>query len=153
MKETLLAVILCLVLLAMPLSALAEGDTIYILTPTEDHGWTGSVATFAKTSAEEINAAGTWKAEVSTAPDAASQITQLEDIVANHAKDAAGVVILPGVTIGKNSVIGAGSIVTRDIPENVVAVGNPCRVMRPIGEKDRETFFRDEKIDWEEING
>ncbi len=95
MKKTLLAVILCLVLLAMPLSALAEGDTIYILTPTEDHGWTGSVATFAKTSAEEINAAGTWKAEVSTAPDAASQITQLEDIVANHAKDAAGVVILP----------------------------------------------------------
>ena len=65
----------------------------------------------------------------------------------------AGVIVLPGVTIGKNSVIGAGSVVTRDIPENVVAVGNPCRVMRPIGEKDREIFFRDEKIDWEEING
>lgn len=65
----------------------------------------------------------------------------------------AGVIVLPGVTIGKNSVIGAGSIVTKDIPENVVAVGNPCRVMRPIGEKDRETFFRDEKIDWEELNG
>jgi len=65
----------------------------------------------------------------------------------------AGVIVLPGVTIGKNSVIGAGSIVTRDIPENVVAVGNPCRVLRSIGEKDRETFFRDEKIDWEELNG
>ena len=65
----------------------------------------------------------------------------------------AGVVVLPGVTIGKNSVIGAGSIVTRDIPENVVAVGNPCRVMRPISEKDRETFFRNERIDWEELNG
>ena len=65
----------------------------------------------------------------------------------------AGVIVLPGVTIGKNSVIRAGSVVTRDIPENVVAVGNPCRVMRPIGEKDRELFFRDEKIDWEEING
>ena len=65
----------------------------------------------------------------------------------------AGVTVLPGVTIGKNSVIGAGSIVTRDIPENVVAVGNPCRVLRPIGEKDRETFFRNEKIDWGEING
>lgn len=65
----------------------------------------------------------------------------------------AGVIVLPGVTIGKNSVIGAGSVVTRDIPENVVAVGNPCRVMRPIGDRDRETFFRDEKINWEEING
>ena len=65
----------------------------------------------------------------------------------------AGVIVLPGVTIGKNSVIGAGSVVTRDIPENVVAVGNPCRVMRPIGEKDRETFFRNEKIDWEELYG
>ena len=65
----------------------------------------------------------------------------------------AGVIVLPGVTIGKGSVIGAGSVVTRDIPDNVVAVGNPCRVMRPIGDRDRETFFRDERIDWEEING
>ena len=65
----------------------------------------------------------------------------------------AGVIVLPGVTIGKNSVIGAGSVVTNNIPENVVAVGNPCRVMRPIGEKDRETFFKNEKIDWEELNG
>lgn len=65
----------------------------------------------------------------------------------------AGVIVLPGVTIGRNSVIGAGSVVTKDIPENVVAVGNPCRVMRPIGEKDRETFFRNEKIDWEELYG
>ncbi|MDJ0728565.1 MAG: sugar O-acetyltransferase [Crocosphaera sp.] len=41
-------------------------------------------------------------------------------------------IILPGVTIGNNTVIGAGSIVTKNIPENVVAVGNPCRVIRPI---------------------
>lgn len=41
-----------------------------------------------------------------------------------------GVIVLPGVTIGKNSVIGAGSIVTRSIPENSIAVGNPCRVIR-----------------------
>jgi acetyltransferase-like isoleucine patch superfamily enzyme len=41
-----------------------------------------------------------------------------------------GVIILPGVTIGKNSVIGAGSIVTESVPENCVAVGNPCRVIR-----------------------
>ena len=63
----------------------------------------------------------------------------------------AGVMILPGVHIGKNTVIGAGSVVTRDIPENVVAVGNPCRVMRPVSERDREYFFRDERIDWENL--
>lgn len=63
----------------------------------------------------------------------------------------AGAMILPGVTIGRHSVIGAGSVVTKDIPENSVAVGNPCRVIREIGEKDRETFFREERIDWEEI--
>ena len=61
----------------------------------------------------------------------------------------ANVVILPGVTIGENSVIGAGSVVTKDIPANVVAVGSPCRVLRPIGEKDRKTFFRDEEFDEE----
>lgn len=49
----------------------------------------------------------------------------------------AGVSILPGVTIGKNSVIGAGSVVTKDIPENVVAAGSPCRVLREISEQDR----------------
>ena len=43
-----------------------------------------------------------------------------------------GAIILPGVTIGKNSVIGAGSIVTRSIPDNCVAVGNPCRVIKQI---------------------
>ena len=55
--------------------------------------------------------------------------------------------ILPGVTIGDNSVIGAGSIVTKDIPANVVAVGNPCRVSRDWG-RDREYYFRDLKIDF-----
>ena len=58
----------------------------------------------------------------------------------------AGVVIVPGVTIGDNSVIGAGSVVTKDIPANVVAVGNPCRVMREIGEHDREYYFKDKRI-------
>ena len=57
-------------------------------------------------------------------------------------------VVLPGVTIGENSVIGAGSIVTRDIPANVVAVGNPCRVIREITERDREYYFRDMKVDF-----
>ncbi len=63
----------------------------------------------------------------------------------------AGVVIVPGVHIGKNSVIGAGSVVTRDIPDNVVAVGNPCRVLRAVGEHDNEFFYKNEKIDWENL--
>lgn len=61
----------------------------------------------------------------------------------------AGSIILPGVTIGKNSVIGAGSVVTKDIPANVVAVGNPCRVLRPIGQRDREFYYKDRQIDIE----
>ena len=57
-----------------------------------------------------------------------------------------GVVVLPGVTIGDNTVIGAGSIVTKDIPANVVAVGNPCHVLREINDHDREFYFKDRKI-------
>lgn len=63
----------------------------------------------------------------------------------------AGVVVMPGVTIGDNTVIGAGSIVTKDIPSGVVAVGNPCRVMREVGEHDKKYFFRNEEIDWENL--
>ena len=59
----------------------------------------------------------------------------------------AGVIVMPGVTIGDNTVIGAGSIVTKDIPANVVAVGNPCRILRPVGQHDREYYWRDKKID------
>ena len=58
----------------------------------------------------------------------------------------AGVVVLPGVTIGDNTVIGAGSVVTKDIPANVIAVGNPCKVLRPIGEHDRQYYFKDREI-------
>lgn len=50
------------------------------------------------------------------------------------------VVINPGVTIGKNSIIGSGSVVTKSIPENVVAVGNPCNVLRAITENDKSGF-------------
>lgn len=63
----------------------------------------------------------------------------------------AGVIVLPGITIGDNTVVGAGSVVTKDLPPNVVAVGNPCRVLRPINEQDREYFFKDKKIDWNKI--
>ena len=65
----------------------------------------------------------------------------------------AGSIVLPGVRIGKNSVIGAGSVVTRDIPENVLALGTPCRVLREIDERDNEVYSRwDDKIDWENLN-
>ena len=59
----------------------------------------------------------------------------------------AGVIVMPGVIIGNNTVIGAGSIVTNDIPSNVVAYGNPCRVIRPIGERDEIYYHKDKKID------
>ena len=61
------------------------------------------------------------------------------------------VIILPGVTIGENSVIGAGSVVTHDIPSNVVAVGNPCHVLRKIDEHDDIYYYKNDKIDWENI--
>ena len=59
----------------------------------------------------------------------------------------AGSVVLPGVTIGDNTVIGAGSVVTKDIPPGVVAVGNPCRVLREIGDRDREYYYKNRKVD------
>ena len=61
----------------------------------------------------------------------------------------AGAIVLPGVTIGDHSVIGAGSVVTKDIPPNVVAVGNPCRVLREINDRDKEYYYKDLKIDIE----
>ena len=63
----------------------------------------------------------------------------------------AGVIVLPGVKIGDGSVIGAGSVVTKDVPENVIAVGNPCRVLREISDKDREYYFKDKKINYNDI--
>ena len=63
----------------------------------------------------------------------------------------AGAVIVPGVTIGDNVVIGAGSVVTKDIPSGVVAVGNPCKVLREINEHDKEFYFKDCKIDYNDL--
>ena len=57
------------------------------------------------------------------------------------------VVILGGVTIGENTIIGAGSVVTHDIPANVIAVGNPCRVLREVTEKDRLFYDHGRPID------
>ena len=67
--------------------------------------------------------------------------------VGNSVWFGANVTVLPGVTIGDNVIIGAGSVVTRDIPSGVVAFGNPCRVVREIGDRDREFYFRDRRVD------
>lgn len=58
----------------------------------------------------------------------------------------AGAIILPGVSVGDESVIGAGSVVTKDVPPGVVAFGNPCRVQRSIDEHDREFYNTDRRI-------
>ena len=58
-------------------------------------------------------------------------------IIGDHCWLGGNVTVLPGVTIGSNTIIGAGSVVTRDIPDHVVAAGNPCRILRPITEADR----------------
>lgn len=63
----------------------------------------------------------------------------------------AGAIILPGITIGDNTVVGAGSIVTKDLPSGVVAVGNPCKILRKINDRDKEIYFHQEKIDWENL--
>lgn len=63
----------------------------------------------------------------------------------------AGVIVVPGVTIGDNVVIGASSVVTKDIPSNSVAMGTPCRVVRQINDHDKEYYFKDKKIDWSEM--
>lgn len=63
----------------------------------------------------------------------------------------AGAILLPGVTVGDNSVVGAGSVVTKDLPADVVAVGNPCRVLREIDGRDREYYFKNRKIDYDSL--
>ncbi|WP_332449983.1 DapH/DapD/GlmU-related protein [Methanoculleus sp.] len=63
----------------------------------------------------------------------------------------ADTVINPGVTIGDNVVIGSGSVVTRDIPDDVIAVGNPCRVLRPITVEDKE-YWEEKRREYMENN-
>ena len=63
-------------------------------------------------------------------------------------------VICPGVTIGNNCVIGAGSVVTKDIPDWSVAAGNPCRVIRKITDEDKRYYYKNIPFDdeaWEDI--
>lgn len=63
----------------------------------------------------------------------------------------AGALIMPGITIGDNVVIGAGSVVTKDLPSNVVAVGNPCRILREVNDHDKEYYFKNRRIDYDAL--
>ena len=97
MKKT----VVCMLIAAMTMGSMvtpvfADGDAthIYVLTAPEDHGWTGSVATFAKEKIEEVNDAGTYSAELITSADAAEQIVNIEDIIA-AGEDNIAVVIQP----------------------------------------------------------
>ena len=67
--------------------------------------------------------------------------------IGNNVWLGAGVIVLPGVTVGDNTVVGAGAVVTKDLPANVVAVGNPARVLREIGEQDKLYYHKDRKVD------
>ncbi len=84
-------------------------------------------------------------------PDMREYMYSLPVTIGDNCWIAAGVTICPGVTIGENSVIGAGSVVIDDIPANSVAVGNPCRVLREIGEKDKMYYYKDRKITAEDL--
>lgn len=72
--------------------------------------------------------------------------------IENNCWIGANVTICPGVTIGENTVIGAGSVVTKDIPANSIAVGNPCRMMRTINEHDRKYYYKDKEITKEDLD-
>ena len=85
-------------------------------------------------------------------PNIVRQSTRLGRVViGNNVFIGTRAIVLCGVTIGNNVVIGAGSVVTKDIPSNVVAVGNPCKVLREIGEHDKEFYFKDRRINYEEL--
>ncbi|MDO4748381.1 MAG: sugar O-acetyltransferase [Eubacteriales bacterium] len=70
--------------------------------------------------------------------------------IGNNVWIGANVVLNPGVKIGDNCVIGSGSVVTKDIPSDTVAVGNPCKVLREITDDDREYYYKDRKFDIED---
>lgn len=71
--------------------------------------------------------------------------------IGNNVWLGAGVIVVPGVSIGDNTVVGAGSIVTKDLPADCVAFGNPCRVHRKISERDMIFYSKDRKIDIENL--
>ena len=71
--------------------------------------------------------------------------------IGDHVWIGGNVVIVPGVTIGENAVIGAGSVVTKDIPANAIVAGNPCKVIRYITEEDRKYYYKDREFDPEAL--
>ncbi len=68
-------------------------------------------------------------------------------VIGNNVWIGAGVVVNPGVRIGNNVVVGSGSVVTKDIPDNVIAVGNPCRVLRQVTDEDKQYYFKNRRFD------
>lgn len=76
----------------------------------------------------------------------------VEVVIGDNVWIGGNTVVVPGVHIGSNTVIGAGSVVTRDIPEWSIAVGNPCRVIRKITEEDKQFYYKDRKFDEEAWN-
>lgn len=60
------------------------------------------------------------------------------------------VVVNPGVNIGNNVIVGSGSVVTKDIPDNMIAVGNPCKVIREITDEDRKYYYKNNVFDVED---
>lgn len=71
----------------------------------------------------------------------------IEIRIGNNVWIGANVVVNPGVSIGDNAIIGSGSVVTKDIPANAIAAGNPCRVLRAITEADRPFYYKDRVFD------
>ncbi|ABR35563.1 sugar O-acetyltransferase [Clostridium beijerinckii] len=76
----------------------------------------------------------------------------IDIIIGDNVWVGGSVVINPGVKIGNNVVIGSGSVVTKDIPDNVIAVGNPCRVVREITEEDRKYYYKNNEFDVDDYN-
>jgi acetyltransferase-like isoleucine patch superfamily enzyme len=67
--------------------------------------------------------------------------------IGNNVWVGGGVIVNPGITIGNNVVIGSGSVVTKDIPSNCIAVGNPCKVIKQITDEDKRYYFKNLKLE------
>lgn len=76
----------------------------------------------------------------------------IDVIIGDNVWVGGSVVINPGVKIGNNVVIGSGSVVTKDLPDNVIAVGNPCKVVREITEEDRKYYYKNNEFDVDDYN-
>ena len=79
-------------------------------------------------------------------PDLRGYMYAAQVTIGNNCHMGANVTVCPGVTVGENSVIAAGSVVTEDIPANCYAAGNPCRVIRPLDAHDERFYFHDRPI-------